>query len=96
MAACSDRTKIDQSSFYRKLEPRLAITQKAGKKRRLKVIHRTIANRRKDKNHKVSTTITHTCGLIVVENVSSSKLGKTHSQVAVGRGMVRLERNAQL
>ena len=76
-AVCSDGTEIDRSSFYRKLEPRCAKAQRAGKKRRVKAVHRKIENRRKDKNRKISTEIARKCGLIVVKNVSASKLPKT-------------------
>ena len=77
LAAFSDGTKIERSRFYRDLEPKIKIAQKARKKRRIRALHLKIANRRRDKNHKVSTAIVRNHGLIVVGNVSSSKLAKT-------------------
>ena len=44
LATCSDGTKIVRSGFYRDLEPKLAIAQRARKKRQVKAIHRKIAN----------------------------------------------------
>lgn len=83
LATCSDGTKIERSRFYRDLEPKLAIAQRARKKRQVKAIHRRIANRRKDKNHKVSTDIAKMYGLIMVGDVSSSKVAKTRMAKSV-------------
>ena len=63
--------------FYRDLEPKLAIAQRAGRKNRVKAIHAKISNRRKDALHKLSTGLVKNYGVIVVGNVSSSKLVKT-------------------
>jgi putative transposase len=68
---------IQAKSFYRDLEPNLAVAQRAGKKKRTRDIHAKIANRRKDFLHKLSTRLVKTYGVIVVGDVSSSKLVKT-------------------
>ena len=76
-ATCSDGTTLEAGRFYRDLEPKLAIAQRAGKKKRVKAIHATIANRRKDALHQFSRKLVNRSGLIVVGNVKSSSLAKT-------------------
>jgi putative transposase len=68
---------VQAQRFYRNLEPKLAIAQRAGKKKRTRAIHAKIANRRKDFLHKLSTRLVKNYGVIVVGDVSSSKLVKT-------------------
>ena len=53
-ATCSDGTKLEAGRFYRDLEPKLAVAQRARKKKRVKAIQAKIANRRKDALHKFS------------------------------------------
>ena len=53
------------------------MAQRAKKKDRVKAIHAKISNRRKDFLHKLSTGLVQNYGVIVVGNVSSSKLVKT-------------------
>ena len=76
-ATCSDGTKLEAGRFYRDMEPKLAVAQRAGKKRRVRNIHAKIANRRKDALHKFSRQLVNRCGEIYVGNVSSNKLVKT-------------------
>ena len=76
-ATCSDGETLEASRFYRHLEPKLAVAQRAHHKKRVKTIHAKIANRRKDALHKFSTQLVNRCGLIVVGNVSSLTLVKT-------------------
>jgi len=76
-ATCSDGFKLEAGRFYRDLEPKLAIAQRAGKKKRTKAIHAKIANRRKDALHKFSRQAVNRAGLICVGNVKSSSLTKT-------------------
>lgn len=76
VATCSDGTRLENSRFYRDLEPALAIAQRAGKKARVRAIHAKIANRRKDALHQFSRALVERCGLIVVGDVSPSKLAK--------------------
>jgi putative transposase len=76
-AVSSNGTKVEASRCYRDLEPNLATAQRAGKKGRVQKIHRKIANRRKDANHKASTVIAQANGLIVVGNLSPLGQAKT-------------------
>ena len=76
-ATCSDGIKLEAGRFYRDLEPKLAIAQRAGNKNRVKAIHAKIANRRKDALHKFSRSLVNRSGEIYVGNVKSSSLAKT-------------------
>ena len=76
-ATCSDGTKLEAGRFYRGLEEKLAIAQRAKNKTQVKTIHAKIANRRKDALHKFSRKLVNRCGEIYVGNVSSLKLVKT-------------------
>lgn len=74
--SCGDRIELPR--FYREAESKLAAAQRARKPiKRIRRIHTKIANRRKDFLHKVSTALTSQYGLIVVGDVSPSKLAKT-------------------
>jgi putative transposase len=76
--ALSDGTKIAAPRLYRASEARLATLQRAKKTpKRVRRIHAKTANRRKDWQHKVTSKITKQYGLIVVGDVSPSKLAKT-------------------
>jgi IS605 OrfB family transposase len=75
--ACSDGTTYSRANLTRRHEQSLATAQRARKKRRVKAIHAKIARCRKDWTHKVTTAIVRTATLIVVGNVSSTKLAKT-------------------
>lgn len=63
--------------FYRKLEQKLGIAQRARKKKRVKAIHAKVANQRKDTLHKFSTALVAENAAIFVGDVSSTKLVKT-------------------
>lgn len=76
-ATCSDGSKLEAGRFYRDLEPKLSVAQRAGKKKRVKAIHAKIANRRKDALHKFSRKLVNRSGEIYVGNVKSSSLAKT-------------------
>ncbi|HKM36214.1 MAG TPA: transposase [Thiopseudomonas sp.] len=76
-ATCSDGETLEASRFYRGLESKLAVAQRARNKQSVKTIHAKIANRRKDALHKFSRTLVNRCGEIYVGNVSSLKLVKT-------------------
>lgn len=76
-AVCSDGTVLNRSEYYRKMENKLAKAQRANKKRQVKTIHAKVKNQRADTNHKFSTKLVKENALIVVGNVSSSKLAKT-------------------
>lgn len=74
VASCGERI---EGRFYRKLEARLGIAQRAGKKQRAKAIHAKIKNQRKDMLHKFSTSMVNDYGAIFVGDVASHKLVKT-------------------
>lgn len=75
-AVASDAQRIE-GRFYRKLEARLGIAQRAGKKCRVKAIHAKIKNKRKDMLHKFSAAMVKDYGAIFVGDVASAKLVKT-------------------
>ena len=75
-AVTSDGEKL-VGRQYRALETKLASAQRARNKKRVRVIHAKIKNRRKDEQHKFTTQLVKNNTLIVVGNVSSSKLVKT-------------------
>lgn len=77
LATLSNGEEIATPQFYRKSEESLAMLQRARKTKRVAAIHAKIANRRKDFLHKQSTKIAKENGLIVVGDVSPSKLAKT-------------------
>ncbi|TWH71420.1 IS605 OrfB family transposase [Azomonas agilis] len=76
-ATCSDGTKLEAGRFYRDLEPKLAIAQRARNKKRVQAIHAKIANRRKDALHKFTRQLVNRAGAIYVGNVKSSSLTQT-------------------
>lgn len=82
-AVCSDGTRLEAGRFYRGLEEKLAVAQRANKKKRVKAIHAKIKNRRLDSTHKFSRKLANSNALIVVGNVSSSKLAKTRMAKSV-------------
>jgi putative transposase len=75
-AVCSDGQRVE-GRFYRKLEEKLSVAQRAKKKDRARAIHAKIANQRKDMLHKLSTRLVQGNAAIFVGNVSSAKLVKT-------------------
>lgn len=77
LATLSDGRSIEAPRFYRKSEMALATAQRARKSKRARTIHMKAANRRKDFLHKASTALAKEYGLIVVGNVSPSKLART-------------------
>ncbi len=76
-ATCSDGVKLEASQFYRALEPKLATAQRVGNQKQVRTIHAKIKNRRKDAIHTFTNLITRSHGMIVVGDVSRSKLVKT-------------------
>lgn len=62
---------------YRGLETKLATAQRARNKKRVQAIHAKIKNRRNDEQQKFTTRLVQNNALIVVGNVSSTKLVKT-------------------
>ncbi|GAB3372603.1 RNA-guided endonuclease InsQ/TnpB family protein [Azotobacter armeniacus] len=83
VATCSDGIRLENGRFYRDLEAKLAIAQRAGKKARVRAIHARIANRRRDALHKFSRQLVNQYGEILVGDVSSTKLVKTRMAKSV-------------
>ena len=77
LAAFSTGEVISNLNHYKKLEPSLAIAQRANKKRLVTKIHAKIANRRSDQLHKISNRITREFDYIAVGNIKPSGLAKT-------------------
>lgn len=76
-ATLSDGSTIPALRHYRKYEAALAIAQRARNKRRVRAIHAKIASARKHHLHEATTRIARENALIVVGNVSPTKLVKT-------------------
>lgn len=94
VANCSDGFKLEAKRFYRDLEPKLGIAQRANKKDTVRSIHAKIKNRRKDFLHKLSTKLVKENGAIFVGDVSSQKLVKTKMAKSVldaGWGMLKTQ-----
>lgn len=78
LAVTSDGERFSSPQNYRKLQEKLGKAQRAHKKNRAKAISQKIKNQRKDNLHKISNKLATENKLIVVGNVSSSKLAKTN------------------
>ena len=77
VATCSNGLKLEAKQFYRELETKLGVAQRANKKRRVKAIHAKIKNRRLNHLHQFTTRLVKENSLIVVGNINSSQLAKT-------------------
>ena len=76
-ATCSDGRKFSRDNYTRRMADKLAMAQRAHKKKRVTAIHTKLGNDRKDWNHKLSSHILATARLVVIGDVSSSKLIRT-------------------
>lgn len=83
LVATSDGEIVENLRHTATWAQRLAKAQRAHNKRRIKAIHAKIANARKDHLHKVSCRLARENALIVVGNVSSSRLAKTRMAKSV-------------
>jgi len=87
LVATSAGEKLSAPQFYRGLEARLAVAQRAGKTNRVRAIHAKIANRRKDSLHQFSTRLVRNYDTIFVGNVNASALMKTpHAKSVLDAG----------
>jgi transposase len=73
----SDGNKVEAQRFYRDLEPKIAVAQRAGKKDRVRALHAQVANRRRDTLHKLSTQAVRTRTALFVGNASATALART-------------------
>lgn len=73
----SNGEKYSRENLTKVYESRLALAQRANKKRLARKIHSKICNSRKDWAHKTTTRITSSATILCVGDVKSSKLVKT-------------------
>lgn len=83
LATLSNGDKLSRENIITKYAYRLAMAQRARKKKQVKNIHAKIKNVRKDWNHKETTKLINRFDHIVVGNVSPSKLKKTRMAKSV-------------
>jgi len=76
-ATFSDGTKIANPRILSKYARKLAIAQRANKRKQVRKIHQKIKDVRKDFHHKLSNDVTKKYNHIFVGDVSSSKLSQT-------------------
>lgn len=83
LAVTSAGDRIEAIQSYRQLEAKLATSQRAGNRHRVRAIHRKIKNIRLDHLHKASASLAATNRLIVVGDVSPSRLARTRHAKSV-------------
>lgn len=83
LATLSDGKELNRENLTKAYEQRLAVAQRANKKKEVATIHAKIKNRRKDWNHKSTTQLVRDYDYIAVGNVSSLKLKKTQMAKSV-------------
>ena len=91
-AAVASTGERIEGRFYRKLEGKLGLAQRAHKKQRVRAIHAKIANQRKDLLHQFSSKLVKNNAAIFVGDVASDKLVKTKmakSTLDAGWAMLR-------
>jgi len=74
---------IAAQRYYRSFEDKLAKAQRAKKKKQVRKIHAKIKNKRKDFNHKVTTSIANSFSSIYVGDVKSQDLASTNMAKSV-------------
>lgn len=74
---CSDGIKYSRDDWFRKYQAKLAMAQRAKKKKLVKTVHAKIKNKRKDWNDKTTTEICKTSTFVAVGDISTKKLLKT-------------------
>lgn len=92
VATAHNAPDLEQATFFRDLEPKLAEAQRKGRKRQARSIHAKIANRRKDALHKYSRSVVDDAGAVFVGNISSTwqiKSGKGKATLDVSWSMLR-------
>ncbi len=82
-ATCSDGIKLEAAQFYRNAEPKLAMAQRRGHKLQAKRISLKVKNQRADALHKFSRKLVDENDVIIIGDVSSSKLAKTRMAKSV-------------
>ncbi len=79
------RVALEQSRFYRDLEPLISEAQRRGRKRQKRSLHAKVANRRKDAIHKFSRAVVDRGGAVFIGKISSTW------QIKSGRGRATLD-----
>lgn len=77
LAALSTGEKIENPRHLARLAEKLAVAQRAGRKRRARAIHAKIANARRHHLHQVSARLVRENRRIIVGNVNASGLART-------------------
>jgi putative transposase len=83
LATLSDGRAIKMPAYFRKAERSIASAQRARKPRLVVSRRARVANQRRDYLHKASSALAKEYGLIVVGNVSPSKLARTNMAKSV-------------
>ena len=83
IATLSDSTELNRENLTKTHEIKLAMAQRANKKKLTTAIHAKIKNKRKDWTHKQTTRLVKEYDLIGVGDVSPSKLKKTRMAKSV-------------
>lgn len=83
IATLSNGVQLYRDNYTIKYADKLAMAQRAKKKKRVTSIHTKIKNARKDWNHKATTQLVNNFGTIYVGDVSPSKLKKTRMAKSV-------------
>jgi IS605 OrfB family transposase len=79
----SEGNRVEAQRFYRDLEPKLAVAQRAGHRDRVRALHAKVAHRRKDFLHKLSTQQVRDNTAIFVGNVNAKALTQTRMAKSV-------------
>lgn len=77
LATLSNGEKVEAPRWFRNQQERIAIAQRAGKKRLTRSLRAKVACARADHLHKLSTRIVQEHGAIFIGNVNAAALGKT-------------------
>jgi IS605 OrfB family transposase len=83
IATLSDGRSLHRENQIKKYAEKLAMAQRAGKKRQVKNIHTKAKNVRKDWAHKETTKLVNEFDTIIIGDVSSQKLAKTRMAKSV-------------
>ena len=79
----SEGNRVEAPQFYRDLEEKLAVAQRAGRKPRVRAIHAKIAHRRDDFINKLTTAQAKSYQAIFVGNVNAQALAQTRMAKSV-------------
>ena len=77
LVTCSDGTKLSRENLTKTYEDKLAKAQRAHKTKQVRNIHAKIANKRKDWNHKTSTTLVKRSHCVAIGALNAKGLMKT-------------------